>query len=869
MSVWLLTWNPDNWEWKDLKEAVKTTNNKQHYKTRWSCLSKKVQIGDRIFLMKTGNEPRGLVASGYAVSESYEDSHYDSKKSAEGKKASYINVEFEKILDYETEEIILQDDLKKKFDIQTWSPMGSGIEIKPEISDKVIKIWDDKYGTIELNNRNLSVNEEEIDCLGVLKFLENYHGKQYIKPEKVESPQKEKFETLKNEGGLAIEKFNKMAECCCEYLNIVKDGSNKWLDGSNRKVRNYLWIQMKEEKFNDSPESVSLVAEMSKETGNARFRVSLDIKDANASREDIERHNRLLDWPIDKSTGLVYLVGGNSRKNGLEIINETADEIRKKLETGIYTKVQIAYIIEKTPEMTNAQIMKMVIESSSEIKKIYDYIFDYGKEGFYPSLDEYDPGIDTITYENLLSDESVVNRNWLDILYFLYKMGGVGTCKQIANEYGNVPGHYNLNGINIAKEIQKETGCTIFKRQNGKDAYWPILFYGKDLRANGENGIFTYKLREPLFYAIKSMDEKGVFNNMIENIINNRIERTNFDLNIILYGPPGTGKTYNTAIYAVAICDGKELTELTDYNSVMERYRELIQEKRIDFTTFHQSYSYEEFIEGIKPELDNSSDKLEYTIESGVFKRFCEEAEKLEIQSTENSKPYVFIIDEINRGNMSKIFGELITLIESTKRKGAHEAIQARLPYSGEVFSVPKNVYIIGTMNTADRSIALMDTALRRRFRFIEMMPKVDVLRSIGADKVKVDSKEIDVSIMLEKINERIEYLFDREHTIGHAFFTSLKDDPSIDNLASIFEKSVIPLLQEYFYEDYSKIQMILGDNDNKIDDKYKFIVSSKINAQSIFKGDVSDIDLPDYKYNIVTDNFKNAETYIKIYSDL
>ena len=137
----------------------------------------------------------------------------------------------------------------------------------------------------------------------------------------------------------------------------------------------------------------------------------------------------------------------------------------------------------------------------------------------------------------------------------------------------------------------------------------------------------------------------------------------------------------------------------------------------------------------------------------------------------ENTEPHVFIIDEINRGNISKIFGELITLIESTKRAGMSESASAILPYSGDEFSVPSNVYILGTMNTADRSIALMDTALRRRFQFIEMMPDSDVLRKIHADKVE----DLDVAAVLDKINERITFLYDREHTIGHAFFTGLK----------------------------------------------------------------------------------------------
>lgn len=366
-------------------------------------------------------------------------------------------------------------------------------------------------------------------------------------------------------------------------------------------------------------------------------------------------------------------------------------------------------------------------------------------------------------------------------------------------------------------------------------------------------------------YLDKELEEKGVFQKMKET-------NKEFDKNLILYGPPGTGKTYNSAIYAVAICDGKSVDELTDYDAVMARYNELKKTGRIAFTTFHQSYGYEELIEGIKPIIDENTQDVGYTIESGVFKEFCQNAKSTvhtrnanpDLESAvieENTEPYVFIIDEINRGNISKIFGELITLIEGTKRVGMPEAASAILPYSGDEFSVPANVYILGTMNTADRSIALMDTALRRRFQFIEMMPDSDVLRRIRADKVG----DLDVAAILDKINERITFLYDREHTIGHAFFTGLKDDASIEKLQSIFEKSVIPLLQEYFYEDYQKIQLVLGDNE-KSDDSLKFIRDEKIVAKNIFKGNVEEvIDLPEKRYSINKKAFENINSYKEI----
>lgn len=487
-----------------------------------------------------------------------------------------------------------------------------------------------------------------------------------------------------------------------------------------------------------------------------------------------------------------------------------------------------------------------------------DYL---GATDYYPSLNEYNPGITAEEYERILDNENIVKRVWLDTLYYLYIMGGIGSCKQITNKYGNSAAHYNMNTIKVAKAVHKETQCPLCVRESGENEYWPVLFYGRALEDSDE-GVFSYKMREPLMEAIKSLEERGVFQEMKE------LDKE-FDKNLILYGPPGTGKTYNSVIYAVAICDGKPVDELTDYAAVMSRYNELKKAGRISFTTFHQSYGYEEFIEGIKPIIDENKQDIGYTIEPGVFKKFCDNAKSITRTSTgiestvieENTEPYVFIIDEINRGNISKIFGELIKLIESTKRAGMPEEASAILPYSGDEFSVPSNVYILGTMNTADRSIALMDTALRRRFQFVEMMPDSDVLRKIRADKVE----DLDVAAMLDKINERIEYLYDREHTIGHAFFTDLKDDATLEKLQSIFEKSVIPLLQEYFYEDYQKIQLVLGDN-AKSDDSLKFIIDEKVVAKNIFKGNVEDvIDLPEKKYSINSKAFENINSYKEI----
>lgn len=243
-------------------------------------------------------------------------------------------------------------------------------------------------------------------------------------------------------------------------------------------------------------------------------------------------------------------------------------------------------------------------------------------------------------------------------------------------------------------------------------------------------------------------------------------------------------------------------SEYPELFTVLKKYNEFtpktIEEKRYVFTTFHQSYSYEDFIEGIKPVLNNDeeSDNLKYEIVPGIFKEIAKRAEN------NPDKEYAIFIDEINRGNIANIFGELITLIEEDKRKGADEELEAVLPYSKEKFSVPKNLFIIGTMNTADRSVEALDTALRRRFSFKEIPPNYDL------PEINKEIEGINLSEMLRKINQRIAQLLSKDQLIGHSYFMRVND---LTDLKTVFQNNIIPLLQEYFYGDTGKIGLVLG----------------------------------------------------------
>ena len=337
--------------------------------------------------------------------------------------------------------------------------------------------------------------------------------------------------------------------------------------------------------------------------------------------------------------------------------------------------------------------------------------------------------------------------------------------------------------------------------------------------------------------------------------ISNEVYELNEDnKNFILYGPPGTGKTYNVINKALEIIDPEGYSEIAEENNretILNKYKELVDKGQIDFCTFHQSYGYEEFIEGLK-----SDGKGNFVTEDGILKRIAYNAayEGLKNEYKENesnyedkkakvnnyinkekafkeAKKFVLIIDEINRGNISKIFGELITLLEEDKRIGTSNQIVANLPYTKEKFSLPNNLYIIGTMNTSDKSIAQIDIALRRRFIFEEMMPDYDVLDEI--DGIELDK-------LLIEINERIEFLLDRDHLIGHAYFVNCN---SYLDIINVVINKIIPLLQEYFYGDNERVGMILGGIGLSKNDK-SIVYREEKSAEKIFKGfkNISDL---------------------------
>lgn len=606
-------------------------------------------------------------------------------------------------------------------------------------------------------------------------------------------------------------------------------------------------------------------------------------------------------------------------------------------------------------------------------------------DGYFPAPSEYDPHLSVAQWREILRDPELTTPDTLAMLTSMLRLGGEATCAELARHGDKSAWHYNALGMNLGRRICAKRHVPAYKTGD-RTIYYIVPFRGRWLDGRKH---YVWRLRDELREALTDLENDPAAPHL------SATRTRDMKKNLILYGPPGTGKTWHTHLYAVAIIEERPLEELKaeDPAAVRERFAAYRQQGLVEFTTFHQSYSYEDFIEGIRPVIEDdgaeTEGKLAYRVEDGVFKRFCQQAEtetfaeslredlsvfaglavnpspviwKVSLAKTGDNpvradclanghirigwdaygediteetrftnggkgvleafiqkmrvgdivvscysesmtdavgivtgeyewhdeypthkrlrkvhwlvkdirqdilelnngikmtlstvyqlknvnlndlaaiirahlpaqspapspvrrQNRVFIIDEINRGNIAGIFGELITLIEPTKRLGAAEALKVRLPYSRAEFGVPDNVYILGTMNTADRSLTALDIALRRRFAFERVAPEPGLLASM-----LLGDSGYTVADLLRTMNRRIAVLIDQEHCIGHAPFMDLpQGEVSADELAGIFRHAILPLLEEYFFEDWQKIRLVLNDQ-QKPETAHQFVVAT------------------------------------------
>lgn len=421
------------------------------------------------------------------------------------------------------------------------------------------------------------------------------------------------------------------------------------------------------------------------------------------------------------------------------------------------------------------------------------------KDGDAPSTDEwwpihYSPELMVEDWESLLYDNEVFTDSSLEIMKRMLDCGGKATCEELAMKYGESEDFYSSTSTDLSKRIVQKTGCPVMSVEDERNKWWPVLYIGKAIKKD-EKGSIVWKLRTELSEALGRVDLSKV--NLYQNSLlsvggNERYKKDDFlkevymteakydrlaavlkkKKNIILQGAPGVGKTFAAKRLA--------------YSMMGE-----VDDSRIEYIQFHQNYSYEDFMMGYKPVDDG------FELKYGIFYRFCQKAEN------HLDKDYFFIIDEINRGNMSKIFGELLMLIEPDYRGN-----KITLAYNGLSFSVPKNLHIIGMMNTADRSLAMIDYALRRRFSFFDMEPGFDSEAFIHYQNGFSNDTFNSLVERMKELNQEImkDKSLGKGFCIGHSYFCNI-DVCSEESLKDVVEFDILPMLSEYWFDDSTKLQ--------------------------------------------------------------
>ena len=486
-----------------------------------------------------------------------------------------------------------------------------------------------------------------------------------------------------------------------------------------------------------------------------------------------------------------YIFKRGEFTNNIENFFKFYDEISSKLQSDNELKNILSSVITDTC-YPDPKLKTLTLDVGFFISRYYSNENDSDILANEWEPTDYSPKLSIEDWENLLKDSDIFDEKSLKVMKCIKDCGGTASCTQLSRVYGDTINFYNTTSSNLAKRIVEKTGCPKpASIKNNK--WWPVLYLGRSAEKN-EEGSFIWKLRDELSEALNKVDLSYIDKkNSTDFSLNQKKKYTKEDFlkdvyiseekydklvtvlkrkkNIILQGAPGVGKTFLAKRLAYSIMGEKD-------------------DERINFIQFHQNYSYEDFVMGYKPIEEGF--KLKY----GIFYNFCQKATK------NPDKDYFFIIDEINRGNLSKIFGELLMLIEADYRDE-----KATLAYDGLDFSIPKNLHIIGMMNIADRSLAMIDYALRRRFSFFDIEPAFD---SEGFSNYQKEFSNKTFNELIEKIkklNEAItqDQSLGKGFCIGHSYFCNA-EECTLEWMKDIVEFDIFPMLSEYWFDDESKL---------------------------------------------------------------
>lgn len=506
-------------------------------------------------------------------------------------------------------------------------------------------------------------------------------------------------------------------------------------------------------------------------------------------------------------SGFIFKQGAYTEniRNYLVLYNELREEIARDQELVDLLHSQLDDACYPDPELNTLTVdvgfyVSRHVANSSAANQI---------EQWFPKIDEYHPGLSVDEWVELLNNPQIFRQSSLETVKRLKDVGGQASCALLADTYGKTPGFYISAVTSVAQRIYDYTGCPLMPRDSKDSRWWPILFTGRAATSQ-ERGSYIWRLRDELSEALERIDLDAIALHAEDaEVLNDELEQAGSKVspewndlepyseqaflsevfmseeryrqivgllrnkkNLILQGAPGVGKTFAATRLAWSMMGEKD-------------------HSRVEFVQFHQNYSYEDFMLGFKPSGQG------FELKQGIFHKFCQRA------AADPEQEYFFIIDEINRGNLSKIFGELLMLIERDYRDTS-----AVLAYSGERFAVPKNLYIIGMMNTADRSLAMIDYALRRRFSFVTLEPGFET-EGFATYQESLASGTFDEFVRrIQDLN--VEIAQDRSlgkgFCIGHSYLCG-RLEVSEDWIRSVIEYDLVPMLEEYWFDDPSKLQ--------------------------------------------------------------